>query len=454
MKSRRKSKRSSGTKWVAALFILNLIGLGVLAIQYQSPVGQRGIARYAGDGNVQAKLRFRGTVGFKSTESNEAVLEEEARDKIEEQLKYVFGPWQFALRHVKISPKKDHSISNIEVKRVNRKEVEAGYDYVGTIVINNVNATTAPVYLPIRPDTIYAEAKNVSRGNHCTDSHYTSEGDFWYFWSPSRDGCKLRRGDHYYEFTGQVETIPNTIETYPEYERLVRDGQSIPIWIFLGLDVASNGVGGRDQHSYSEYQQIQRHLLANGFKLTFESPRSETRYRRLDYVKEASRAKLEVKIHYGATSISERDGAFFRQDYREALANGSVVIYNGHSGLGGNLSLTGLQYADGIRPEMPVDRYQLFVFNGCTTYTYYNTQYFMRKATSEDPAGTKNLDILTNGIEGFFDGFDRVSMNIVDAVTEWADGGRKANYQTMLRRMNTSSYLTGINGDEDNPTKP
>lgn len=454
MKPRRKNKRSTGMRWIlAAFFALNLIGLGILSLRSHSPSAQRGIARYAGDGNVQAKLRFRGSVIFKSSERDHA-LEEQARGKIEEQLEYVFGPWQFALRSLKISPKKDHRISNLEIERKTRNEVEASYDYVGTIVINNPNATTAPVYLPIRPETFYAEARKVSRGNYCTDSHYSSQGDFWYFWSPTRDRCKLRRGEHYHEFIGQVETLPNTVETYPEYDRLVLDDQTIPIWIFIGLDVSGNGVRGNDRHSYTEYQQIQQHLLRNGFQRTFESPVSQTNYRRLDYSKQTPRGTVQVKIFYGATALSDRSGVYFREHYREALARGSVVIYNGHSGLGGNLSLRGIQHADGVRPEIPADRYQLFVFNGCTTYTYYNTQYFERKMTEDDPAGTKNLDILTNGIEGFFDGFDRVTLNVVDAVTDWAEGKRITNYQTLLREMNTRSYLTGINGDEDNPTQP
>ncbi len=47
-------------------------------------------------------------------------------------------------------------------------------------------------------------------------------------------------------------------------------------------------------------------------------------------------------------------------------------------------------------------QYQIYGFFGCSSYGYYNLSYFASKASTADPDGTSNTDIITNGITGSF----------------------------------------------------
>lgn len=57
------------------------------------------------------------------------------------------------------------------------------------------------------------------------------------------------------------------------------------------------------------------------------------------------------------------------------------MIYNGHSGLGGHLDLKAIADLQGFRIAPNKNRYQIYFFNSCTSYTYDNTTYFNRKRT-------------------------------------------------------------------------
>ncbi|MEK7721038.1 MAG: hypothetical protein AAB359_01460, partial [Elusimicrobiota bacterium] len=95
-----------------------------------------------------------------------------------------------------------------------------------------------------------------------------------------------------------------------------------------------------------------------------------------------------------------------------------------------------------------------FVFQGCSTYAYYNSAYFKLKRSSSDPRGTKNLDIITTGIGADFAVGANVDVAFLTSVTM----GRKPSWQTILNGIRVaegeSSALSHINGDEDNPRMP
>src|SRR5690606_8123994 len=57
--------------------------------------------------------------------------------------------------------------------------------------------------------------------NRCTDHHYNSYGDFFYFWDVDQEGCPLQGNDtDVVRVTGQLTKYENTKKTYPEYDRL------------------------------------------------------------------------------------------------------------------------------------------------------------------------------------------------------------------------------------------
>ena len=118
-----------------------------------------------------------------------------------------------------------------------------------------------------------------------------------------------------------------------------------------------------------------------------------------------------------------------------------MLLYDGHSGLGDNLDLARFTGA-----KLDPEKYQLFVFNGCSTYPYLNGMYFRAKG------GSRNLDVITAGLPEFA---TSSGPNISAFLAPFLDG-RELSYQKILSDVEESNgpgagtFLVGVKGDEDN----
>lgn len=81
---------------------------------------------------------------------------------------------------------------------------------------------------------------------------------------------------------------------------------------------------------------------------------------------------------------------------RVGLENADVFINNGHWGLGGHLPPT--RFA----PLKVANKYQVFVFNACSTLGYFNTTYFAKKEDATGKPGAASLDIGTSSLAILF----------------------------------------------------
>ena len=159
---------------------------------------------------------------------------------------------------------------------------------------------------------------------------------------------------------------------------------------------------------------------------------------------------LIARVFFGPSGMNE-DSSPFHFFLKSAVENSSIFIYSGHSGLGAHLDLQGIESLYGFRIQPNPNLYQIYFINGCTTYSYYNEMFFQRKASAQDPRGTRNLDVITNGLATYFSVIDTTDFYLFDAVTNWADGRGALSYQRLADSSDTQN-LYGVNGDEDNPT--
>ena len=173
---------------------------------------------------------------------------------------------------------------------------------------------------------------------------------------------------------------------------------------------------------------------------------------------EPRRKRLTLRAGTRRTSIemilSDPNSADFAQEAVRGMKTADIFLYDGHSGLGGYLSPERLAEDTGRPLELPKSKYQIFVFQGCSTYAYYNSAYFNLKKGSGDPKGTKNLDIVTTGIGAAFDVGAKVDVAFLTSVTT----GARPSWQTIIDRVHAAegenTALTHVNGDEDNPRTP
>ncbi len=418
---------------------------------------------YSAVDSTEAVLSFSHEVEFTSrTEPDEDF----AREKIDAQVNHLFGPMGEA--PVKAVPQGNHRITEISLRKKEgtKSSYVASYSYRGTIVLQGLSGSSYDLVLPVNPDRIYRTAvrtrSNGQEFNPCTDPHYQAEDDFWYFWNPYKPGCELREGVDYRRFSAKVRRQPNTLQTYPEYDRLVNSSGVIRISILIGMDdptKAKNPDRSADINA-PNFVGIRRRLESMGFVHRVLSQAEIAEIAQVDdpvayveeFAKESRRAKLVVQVFFGPSGISEDSGAF-HHFLRDSLENSSLMIYDGHSGLGGHLDLSSIEETHGFQIRVPKDRYQIYFFNSCSSYTYYNTMYFRRKSTAANRRGSKNLDIMTNGLATYFSVLGESDMELIQAIDAWAAGGAAKSYQDLARAID-SDNLFGVNGDEDNPTTP
>ena len=346
-------------------------------------------------------------------------------------------------------PSGDYKVKIIGAEKVpNEPYAKISYSYDDIVVFSNNlfrggGAVRINFVLPKDPVAIYGKGfpSAGSRKNRCTDDHYNSEGDFWYFWNPYQEGCPIKGGD----LVGvQTDLAPMNVTrgTYPEYARLYGEngnGDVLQVTYIVGVDENfQNGDLGKQT-----FKEAFAGLKAAGFQATVDEPRRK----RLSFRFGAKRASIDMRL-------MDPGSADFAQEAVNGMRRSDIFLYDGHSGLGGYLSPDRLAEDTGRPLALPRDKYQIFVFQGCSTYAYYNSAFFNLKKSANDPKGTKNLDIITTGIGAAFDVGAKVDVAFLASVT----AGQKPSWQTIIDRVHAaegeSSALSHVNGDEDNPRNP
>jgi len=430
------------------IFILALI-FGTL-----SPVHAQD--KYYGGKSTEAILRFEGKIllapGLTATQKREA---------IDVQVQHLIGHFQAPTFLAKF---KFPGVLGQNYKVILAREealaggVSVAYRFEGKVnyhrnVFRSSNKTTVPLNLPLDPEAIY-ELGVVRGKNRCTDVHYNAPGDFFYFWDPDMDGCPLKgNSTDVLRLKGTLEKLENTKATYPEYDRLYGK-DTLKAAIFIGyIDNSSN----RDIGA-GTYRDLRASLPQLGLTLKEE----KKQFRTSSNGREASggvnnRARFEGEVvnQFGETmkleltlllSETESDNSdpTFHQHLVDAYQNADLVAYDGHSGLGGNLDLNNL-------PVFTFNRnYQIFFFNGCSSYPYFNVNYFNSK-----PGGSRNLEIITAGLPTLT---STSESNMLAFLTPFLSG-HLTSWQNIMNRIEASNgeedtYLMGVNGDEDNQFLP
>ncbi len=394
----------------------------------------------------EALVEFSHSVEYEGTQPPGRLSQQ---DQIEEQIAHLFGPLSAA--QFPAVPKTDHEIQITDLQKVSNGLYQIHYTYRGHFAVRYGVEDKLSLFLPNNPDKIYS-AGLVNMNNPCTDSHYQSEGDFWYFWNPTNYGCRLKNGRDYSVIQAKLVRLPNEKMSYPEYTRLADANGDLNISLFFGMDSPTRKPDPRrsDDVNANNFTRTAEALKRLGFKSAQRQSNNiyYTEVFEKNYSGNNTIRKIRVKTYFGPTGINENVAGFHRL-LKEALENDAVMIYDGHSGLGGHLDLQSIEYNLRSKIVFPQERYQILFFNSCSSYPYYNTQYFERKKTELDPKGSKNLDILTNGLSTYFNTIANSNFALLNAFDKFAQKGESTTYQKLAQEID-SDNLFGVNGDEDN----
>ena len=370
---------------------------------------------------------------------------------VDYQAQHLFGVFSVHPEYVKnpgiLSSQSKPKITTAEIN-ASARTAKVNYTLFDTGVFKKKLLVDGPrkiqFVLPKDPTTIYA--KGIPPGqsvNKCTDDHYNSEDDFWYFWNPKKFGCPITEAD-LVAVEAQLTPIASTIKSHPYYDKILGDngnGRKLRIVYLVGVDQDFNS-GDLGRKTFNEALDL---LKEKGFET--DSSKSSRFAKLLTLKKRDWDVELQVKLVDPGTQEFVADAA-------AAMENDDVFIYDGHSGLGGYLNLKRLQQSLGRPLKLDVNKSQIFFFNGCSTFAYYNHDYFELKKTSADPKGIKNLDIVSTAIGASFDIGARHDVILIAGIADGSRPSWKLLIDRMYRVDREQTALTHVNGDEDNPTAP
>jgi hypothetical protein len=141
---------------------------------------------------------------------------------------------------------------------------------------------------------------------------------------------------------------------------------------------------------------------------------------------------IAVLTYYGVESDSAT--------HKKAIKASDVYLYNGHSYIGsGPLDPTNF-----VASDFPAS-YQIFFIDGCISYNYYEKDYLPLKS-----GGTKNLDLITNGLEApsYRSGYalGKFSAKLID--------GTFPSYTELLKAAAATDPMRVVDGEVDNVWAP
>lgn len=384
-----------------------------------------------------------------------------AREHILPVMDFLFGP----LTHRQMgSPQRTQNIEvNWSQMRLNEGKIELPYRYTGTWIIERSVAGRGRFDIPVPLNEIVVFSSGWRQCGDNDPAHQT-RSFYWYFWDPERAGCDQTLGQDYLQATVLIgrQTV-NQARSFPEYQRML-DDQAVHMTIAFGYVKDSSNPAPETDYDYGarQYREFTQAFRKNwGAQLQETAiPQSEYRggYRSnlvIGHRFAGTLSGMEVRVNIViAAAIDQMD--LFAQSY--AHDHDDIFAWFGHSRVGSGFD------ADRFRRMLTRDpayfsvssKYQLVYWGGCNSYSYYTLPFFelkARAANGQDPNGTKNLDIIANGLPALFSLNARNALVTANTFLNW---DRRTSYQELIKRLEYEARgagviaLVAVLGDEDN----
>jgi hypothetical protein len=276
----------------------------------------------------------------------------------------------------------------------------------------------------------------------CTDSYYSTRGDFWYFYDPYREGCDRFATEPLAReaFIRMTERTNKKYELKPDLKTIRGNngnGNVIKISMLNGYAETSRTPNDEGRVTFKEINDL---LEAQGYK--------KTRLRRLEtspmflFEKEfeTDRGTVLVQIErlLVDTDIAARTKVF-AEYFREAMQSSDVIMYSGHSGLGGNLDIPSIEEKAG-RIRFNHRKKQIAYFDSCSSYSYY-------LSTFRDVKRRAKIDIITNGLNSYFVNASLVHMALLDKILDFDNEPSWMNIlNSMEEPLEGVTYLLNVGG--------
>ena len=354
------------------------------------------------------------------------------------------------------SPKRVESIQvDWNSARLVQGKVELTYDYRATWIIGHEISASGKLSIPVPRNRSLMFSPNWKSCGDSNPEHQTA-GFYWYFWDPSRHGCDHQEGTHFQ--TVQIalgQQTPNTVETFPEYGRMIQAGAMRMTLAFGYVEEGFNANPEIDSDlGAREYQKFLREFRKQWGSAFKESPIYQGEYRTSSNPQLIIGHRFQGRLHGVETIVNVviAAGVDQMEIFAKSFAHDhdALFAWYGHSRVGSGFDAERFHWMVKTDPDYYSisDRYQVIYWAGCNSYSYYTIPFFAFKG------GSKNLDIIANGLSSLFVLNADNAMITVNAFLNWQN---RASYQSIVRSLEFRAVLSGIRvlvavlGDEDNP---
>lgn len=395
------------------------------------------------------EVNFNYTAEFLTTDN-----ESEAESLAQNHAQYLFGVLHSPalVRRFKLnpdllegvgSPRTERSFRILKFEKTADNKILVKYRVWGKLILHKKVAEEAlmqgsiEIPLPVDLSLIY--------DNRCTDEHYDSFGDYWYFWDPLTLGtCQYLVKPPYSNLVKiSVSKAPQVnSEVTPRLDLLRGDngnGKLFSIYVIHGYAASSTQM---EDEGRINFEQFNRHLKDKGFVEKIER-KTQNRplyvYTKTIPLVDGREIDVEIRHLLVETGIESRT-LTFAKFFKEAVENADVIAYGGHSGLGGNLDILSLENKAG-KFNFNRKKRQIFFFDSCSSYSYYLGSFSAEKTKSK-------IDIVTNGLSSFFHTSQIVLEGLLDSVlTEEKQDLRWIDIlKAMESPLDGTSYLLNVGG--------
>lgn len=263
------------------------------------------------------------------------------------------------------------------------------------------------------------------------------------------------------DYDGELETVdlkvnplPKISDAYPHYADFMKDGV-YDITLFYGHDY------NKARHDLQGAREAFETLEQKGFEAPTDSF-EELKHDSGPFVRTIRRAgdaagpaevRVEVRVFHSNMFEDERS---YQHDLAiEELTGRDVFFYNGHAGPYYGLYLDGdhkasVDYRKLSEVEFPEERQQLFVAQGCQTYSQYADMLYANPNKSE-----ANLDAITTVNYSYGLGTMRLFKNLIDFDGEGVH--EPVSFYEIIEDLNSEFYnrykdvFYGVMGIDGNP---
>lgn len=265
------------------------------------------------------------------------------------------------------------------------------------------------IIVPHNPLNFYVRA--------CTDKKYYEKEYIFYYWNPFTKICQPHLiGKNRVDIVdARIQSLDTGVSSVrPDYIALRRQIQNrgeLKIGLLFGFDQKYSDPNDEGRLSFEYFQRFfEKHCF------TIDHHRNTPTGPFIDYIRPANQNHYALRIQMSLSASDQNSPIVFSRRAREAFETADIILYVGHSGLGGNLDIDKLAWLsspDRQHPE-PIhfpNAYQVYFIDSCASYFFYSDEYALAKK------GLRHADIVTNGLASFFYTQNRETLEFLDPFT-------------------------------------